>query len=211
MKDKLEDIISWFLDQSNPVKAGIVIGIALIIILIIFLIISFVFADSPLSGDALEKYKASCTFISFQELNSNVNKYKGQHVKFTGQVVSVNHNNGRTEIVLSVTPVTGGWSTSDLIYVTYNAQTQFKAGDIVTVYGDVSGTYTYFTATNGQSILVKITARYIELTPIITPAVVGVPFTSPSTNNSNTTSLNTSGNVTNPTNTNPIPTNGQAI
>ena len=105
---------------------------------------------------------------------------------------------------------------TDLIFVTYNAQTTFKKGDIVTVYGDVSGTYNYISASLGNLTLVKITARYIELTPNTAPTLVPVPFTSPETNNTNTTtnssgSLNiTNNNSTNPTNqptnSNPSPT-----
>ncbi len=220
MKDKFERGREWFLNQSNPVKAGIVIGTGILFILIIFFLLGLVFpADSPLTGDALEKYKASCTVISFQELNNNMNKYNGQHIKFTGQVVQINENNGRTEMLLAVTQLAGVWSSSDLIFVTYRAQTQFKKGDIVTVYGDVSGTYNYFSTSIGKLILVKITARYIELTPIIAPAVVSIPFTNPATNVSNNTT-NSSGNLSTPTNpantqtaTTPstTPTSGQPI
>jgi starvation-inducible outer membrane lipoprotein len=196
----------WFSNQSNPVKAGIIIGTGILIILIVLIIIGFVFDDSPLSGAALDKYKASCTEISFLELNNNPSKFQGQHVKFTGQIVRINENNGRTEIVMAVTPITGGWSSSDLIYVTYNSKTQFKQGDVITIYGAVSGTYNYVTS-NGQVKIPKIIARYIELTPIITPVVVPVPFTSPtsniSNNSSNTSQLTNTSTPTNPTNTQP--------
>jgi hypothetical protein len=223
MWEKLESAREWFLNQTNPAKIGIIIAASLIIILIIFLTLNIVFpSDTPLTGDALEKYKASCNVISFQDLISNVNKYNGQHLKFTGQIDQINVNNGRTEILLSVTQVNGVWSSSDLIFVTYKAQTTFKKGDIVTVYGDVSGTYNFISASLGNLILVKITARYVELTPNTTPTVIPVPFTSPSSNNTNTTT-NTSGSVnitdnnsTNPSNvpdSNPSTTtsNGQAV
>jgi hypothetical protein len=224
MWEKFEWTREWFLNQSNPVKIGIALGACILIILIIFFTLNLVFpSDAPLTGDALEKYKASCNVISFQELISNVNKYNGQHFKFTGQIDQINVNNGRTEILLAVTQANGVWSSSDLIFVTYNAQTTFKKGDIVTVYGDVSGTYNYVSASLGNLTLVKITARYIELTPNTAPTLVPVPFTSPETNNTNTTtnssgSLNsTNNNSTNPTNqptnSNPSPTtsNGQPV
>jgi starvation-inducible outer membrane lipoprotein len=200
MKDKLESFREWYRNQTNLIKAGTAIGAGILIILVIYFLVAIVFSeDSPLTGDALEKYKASCTVISLQELNSNINKYKGQHIKFTGQVVQINENNGRTEIVLSVTQVTGGWSDSDLIYVTYNNKTSFKKGDVVTVYGAVSGDYSYFTTT-GKYMLVKITARFIELTPITTPSVVSVPYSNPTTNSSNiTTNSSGSENLSNPT------------
>jgi hypothetical protein len=204
----------WFLNQNNTVKLGIIVAIG-IIILLLFLVFSIVFpSDSPLTGDALEKYKASCSVISFQELNSNVNKYNGQHLKFTGQIVQINENNGRTEILLSVTQSNGDWSTSDLIFVTYRAQTPFKKGDVITVYGDVSGTYNYISVSLGKLILPKITARYMELTPNTIPTVVPVPFTSPTTNNTNNTinssDTSNSGNSSNSSNPNvPTTTNTQ--
>jgi hypothetical protein len=207
MKDKLNDAFNWFLGQDTKNKVLIIIAAALILIIIVFLVLSLVFANSPLTGNALEQYKASCISISYQELSVNVNKYNGQHVKFTGKVVSSNPSNGNTQILMSVTPVNGGWSTTDLIFVTYNAKTQFKAGDVVTVYGDVAGTYNYISVSNGQLIIPKLIARNIELTPILSPAVVGVPFSSSSSNGSNNSS--TTGNVSpinnspsNPTNSN---------
>ncbi len=196
MNDRLQDILSWFNDQSTPNKIGIIIAVAVAIILIAFLLFNLVFADSPLSGDALVQYKVSCVSVGYQDLSSNISKYNGQHVKFTGQVVSINPINGKTQIVLSVTPVNGGWSTTDLIFITYNAQTQFKSGDIVTVYGDVSGTYNYVSISNGQLIIPKITARYIEATTIAYPTTVGVTFTSPTSNDSNSSNSNINGNLT---------------
>ena len=197
MKDRLQDFLSWFSDQSFANKIGIIIGIAIVLIFIVFLLFNLVFADSPLSGDALVQYKASCNSVGYLELSSNINKYNGQHLKFTGQVVSINPNNGKTQIVLSVAPDNGGWSTTDLIFVTYNTQTTFKAGDIVTVYGDVAGTYTYVSISNGQLVIPKITARYIEATTVASPSVVGVSFTSPTSNSSNSSSnSNIQGNIT---------------
>jgi starvation-inducible outer membrane lipoprotein len=193
--DRLQDFINWFFDQSLRNKIGMIIATAVAIILIALLVFNLVYADAPLTGNALTQYEASCISVGYQELSTNIGKYNGQHVKFSGKVVTINSNNGKTQIVLSVTPVNGGWSTSDLISVNYNAQTQFKAGDIVTVYGDVAGTYNYVSISNGQLIIPKITARYIELTPIAVQNVVSVPFTSPSNNQTNSSNQGTSANI----------------
>ena len=73
MWEKFEWTREWFLNQTNPVKIGIALGACILIILIIFFTLNLVFpSDAPLTGDALEKYKASCNVISFQELISNV-------------------------------------------------------------------------------------------------------------------------------------------
>lgn len=200
MNDQFERARKWFLNQSTPVQAGVVLGIGIIIILIILFFIGIVFpSDSPLTGDALAQYKASCSVISFQELNSNPNKYNGQHINITGQIVQINEVNGQTNLILAVTPLSTGWSSSDLIYVTYKAQIQYKIGDIVTVYGTVSGTYNYISVSQGMQTLIKITARDIELTPLSSPVVVPVPFTSSSNNGSNNTT-NSTVNLTKTTN-----------
>lgn len=202
MRDVLNNLWEKFLQQSTLLKAGMIIGAAVIILLILLFALG-VFSpnDTPLTGDALEKYKASCVSVNFQDLNGNITKYKGQHLKFTGQILRINQSNGRTEIVMSVTPVGEGWSNTNLIYVTYNTQTQFKQGDIITVYGETSGTYNYFDATVGKLIIIKIAARYIELTPITSTNVVNVPFTQ-QTNTSNNT---TNSSMDNSTNTSPSP------
>jgi hypothetical protein len=203
MWDKLEMARDWFRGQSNPVKLGIVIFIGVIIILLIFLILSLVFPnDGPLTGDALTEYESSCNVISFQELNSNLNNYNGQHFKFTGQTVQINENNGVTDIVLAVTQVNGGWSPTDLIYITYNAKTAFNIGDVIIVYGDVSGSYNYISVSLGELKIPQITARYIELEPTTGSAIVPIPFTSiPTKGSNNTTNSSGSGTVapTNPT------------
>lgn len=209
MRDKLDEYWQRFLQLSTPVKAGIIFGGGILIILILLYFLgAFTPNDTPLTGAILENYKSSCVAVNFQDLNSNMSKYKGQHLKFTGQVVQINYKNGRTELVMSVTPVTGGWSNTNLIYVTYNTQTQFKQGDVITVYGEISGSYNYFSASIGQLILVKIAARYIELTPITAPAVVNVPFTQQTntSNNSTNSSLDNSTNTTPSPSPNPTPT-----
>jgi hypothetical protein len=213
MKDKLEKSRDWFLNQKPLIKLAIIAVGVIILILIILTIIGLVFPDdTPLTGADLEKYKASCTVISLQTLNSNINKYKGQHVNFTGQIVQINQKDGQTNIVMSVTQVNGGWSNTDLIYVTYKSQTNLKRGDIITVYGAVSGTYNYMSVTLGHLVLPKIIARDIELTPLST--LVAVPFTTPATNISSNGTDNSSGtqnstNTTNPSNTqtNTVPSN----
>ena len=112
--------------------------------------------------------------------------------------------------MLSVTQVNGGWSTSDLIFVSYNTKTTFNIGDIVNVYGDVSGSYNLHISFTGRVNTSQITARYIELAPNTVPQLL-LFHSQASTNNSNNTT-NTSGtanpthmsNSTNPSNIQPI-------
>lgn len=210
MWDKIETARDWFRKQSNPVKLGILILVVVVIILLIFSILSLVLPnDTPLTGDALTKYEASCNVISFQELNRNLNSYNGQHFKFTGQIVQINENNGVTDIVLAVTQVNGGWSSTDLLHVIYKTKTAFNIGDVVIVYGDVSGSYNYISASLGELMIPQITARYIELEPVTGQSVVPIPFTGVSNNSSNNTTNSSGSGTVNPTPTTPTNNSNQ--
>jgi len=195
-----EHYYEWFLKQSNPVKAGVVISTIIIIILVISLVVGIVFPDdSPLTGTALENYKASCTVLSFQELNGNTNDYMGKHIRMNGQITQIYVNNGVTDIFLEVSASSGGGYPSDIVFVTYKNKTSFKVGDLVTVYGNVAGTYNYFSTTS-KVLVPKIIARDIEILSN-SVSVVPVPFSNPenNTNISNTALNNSTSTVTSTT------------
>lgn len=204
MRKTIESYLEWFLNQNTLVKAGFIVGLIIIIGLIIFSIFSLVFPDdSPLSGSALANYEASCTSIPFQELNSNPNQYNGQHIQISGQILQIYEDNGLTEIGLEVGQSSGGGSPNDVVFVTYKSTTPFKVGDLITVYGNVAGTYNYV-STNSEIVVAKITARYIEQT-INSVSVVPLPFANPEANTSTNTTSNVTSNNTTPATTNVDP------
>jgi len=183
MDDKLKKGMDWFFNQKFHVKLVIIVAVLSIFILLSFKILGLIFPDdTPLTGVDIEKYKASCSVINLNTLKSDLNKYNGRHVNFTGEIVQILEKDGKTTIVMSVTQINNEWSNTDLIYVTYKSSTKFRRGDIITIYGGVSGTFNYMSVTLGRLVLPKIIARNIELTPIT--ILIPVPFIKPVTNTS---------------------------
>lgn len=160
---KLGGFFDKWNEQSTPIKAGSIIGVCCLGLILIVGVMGLILPDAePLSGTELEKYKASAKEISFAELNKNPDKYKGEHVKFTGEVVQIMESSGKTTFRLAVTKNEYGWSYSDIILVVYKAETPIVEKNIVTVYGDVYGSYTYESIIGAQITLPRINARYIE-------------------------------------------------
>ena len=99
--------------------------------------------------------RANAKTISFDKLNKNPDRYKGEYVKYRGEIVQIMESDGMTAIRLSITKASYGWSVSDIIYVAYVGYTDFVDEDVVTIYGEVSGSYTY-TSTAGWNITLPL-------------------------------------------------------
>lgn len=106
--------------------------------------------------------RANAKTISFDKLNKNPDRYKGEYVKYRGEIVQIMEGSGMTQIRLSVTPTSYGWSASDIIYVTYIGYTDFVDEDVVTIYGEVSGSYTYTSQAGWDITLPLVIADSIE-------------------------------------------------
>lgn len=87
--------------------------------------------------------KASAQTIDYPHLKKNPDSYKGTYVKYTGQIVQILEGDGATNIRLSVTKDSYGYSINDIIFVEYDGTTDFVENDIVTVYGKITGDYSY--------------------------------------------------------------------
>ena len=171
-----KSILKRWSKKSTPMKAVLLVGVMLGVVAVIGLVIfgsnNGIFANNvsmnttPLTGEQLEAYKASCTEVSVQELMNNPDKYKGQHVKFTGvtyQVFDVNMLSERNEedaYTLIVGPTTNIKNSVDNpLYVIYKNASSIDQLNMITVYGDVYGTYD-----RGRvQPVVRINARHVEL------------------------------------------------
>lgn len=91
---------------------------------------------------ALEK-KANAKTIDYAQLKKNPDRYAGEYVKYTGEVVQILEGDNITNIRLSVTKESYGYSINNLVFIEYPGYTDFVDGDIVTIYGEVYGSYKY--------------------------------------------------------------------
>ncbi len=106
--------------------------------------------------------RANAKTISFDKLNKNPDRYKGEYVKYRGEIVQIMESDGMTAIRLSITSTSYGWSVSDIIYVAYLGYTDFVDEDVVTIYGEVNGSYTYTSQAGWDITLPLVIADSIE-------------------------------------------------
>lgn len=114
-----------------------------------------------------EEYLASCQTIAFEDLARNPDKYKGQAFRFTGEVIQVIEPTfGNTVVVrLNVTKTEFGYYT-DTIYATVSipdGADRLLEEDILTIYGDCDGLYSYTSILNQKISLPKIRVKYYEI------------------------------------------------
>ena len=111
---------------------------------------------------AAEK-RASAKTISFAQLEKNPDKYDGEYVKYTGEILQISEGYFMTGIRLAVTQTSYGWySADDVIWVEYVGTTDFVEEDVVTVYGEITGTYSYTSIAGWEITIPAMEADTIE-------------------------------------------------
>lgn len=111
--------------------------------------------------EAQEK-KANAQELRFAELNKNPDKHVGVYLKYQGEILQIMEDETSTELRLAVTKDAYGYDYNDVVYVTFEGTTPFLDEDIVTIYGTVSGAYTYESTAGYQITLPLIEAEIIE-------------------------------------------------
>ena len=120
-----------------------------------------------------QTYIDSCATIDYTTLSRNPDKYKGNHYKFTGQVIQVLESDSwfddATTLRVNVTKSDNEYLENfweDTIICTVNipkGSDRILEDDIITFYGDCDGLYTY-TALLGQKVsLPKIDIKYYSI------------------------------------------------
>jgi hypothetical protein len=112
-----------------------------------------------------DQYKAQCVAMSYEGLARNPDSVKDSYVSVTGQVIQVQQSSSELTLRVSITKDSYGiWS--DPVLVTYTLPAgadNILEKDIVTVYGQSVGDYTY-TSVLGASVTVPaISAKYIDI------------------------------------------------
>ena len=87
--------------------------------------------------------KANAQPIDYAQLKKNPDRYKGEYVKYTGEILQILEGDNITHIRLAVTKTSYGYDFNDVIFVEYPGYTDFVDEDIVTVYGEIYGSYSY--------------------------------------------------------------------
>lgn len=158
-------------------------GISLLKLIIIIVVILFVLFllfggsndnSSNITKEDRSTYIAKCTTIDYNSLARNPNQYKGQNFVFTGEVIQVinnERNSNQTALRVNVTPKKYTYSNETyyedtiLVYYKYSSSSESRIleKDIVTIYGQSTGTYTYESVLGSSVTVPSITAMYVDI------------------------------------------------
>ncbi len=120
--------LMWFASDSSPSSSKLTVA--------------------KMSDEEIVDLKENAQTIDYPHLKKNPDKYKGEYVKYTGEIVQILESGSRSDIRLAVTKTDYGYDFSDIIYVTYFGTTDFVEGDVVTIYGTITGTHRYKSTAN---------------------------------------------------------------
>lgn len=119
---------------------------------------------------AKEDYIASCKEIAYTDLARNPEKYKGQSFKFTGEVIQTMEPTFGNTVLLRINVTKNGDDSfafySDTIVATIylpSGSDRILEGDIVKIYGDCDGLYSYTSIFDKKVSLPKINIKYCEI------------------------------------------------
>lgn len=116
-------------------------------------------------------YKNNCKTLSFKDLSRNPDKHKGEKLKYTGKVIQVQEDehwlddNTTVDLRINVTKDEYGlWN--DTIYATVelpkNAD-RILEDDIITIWGECDGKYSYTSVLGSDVTLPKINIKYYSV------------------------------------------------
>ncbi len=121
--------------------------------------------------------------VDFKELDKDPESFNGKIVKFIGQVLQIQESNGHGIVLLAVTKESYGWSSADVVYVEYQGHTDAVEDDVVTIYGQLTGSKTYESQAHFEITVPSMTACVVEKGTGITQAA---PTTQKTTSNGQT-------------------------
>ncbi len=156
--------------NKKPLFKRVSTYILLLIIVVIVAVIATSGNQYKLSDDAKnmseKDYKAACQEVAYEDLMRNIDKYVGQKVKFTGEVFQVvyDSDSGESQYLISVTKDEYDFYTDNVYaYYTVGGNEKLIEGDIVTIYGEISGDYTYTGALGTSNTVPHMTIVYAKI------------------------------------------------
>jgi RecJ-like exonuclease len=119
--------------------------------------------NSKISSEASkyseEDYKKACRTVTFEEIARDKNALKGEKVMFTGEVVQVMDDLFRVDI----TKTEYGYTDTIAFDIdTGKLSENILEGDIVTIWGESKGFYTYTSILNQEITIPRVRAVYIQ-------------------------------------------------
>lgn len=119
-----------------------------------------------LSPEELEDtYKASCETYSYDTIARDPDQYKGTKAKYTGKVIQVLEGDSYNHYRVNVTRGSYGIykDTIMVYYAPSSSESRILEDDIVTIYGENSGTISYETIMGATVTIPAVVAKYMNV------------------------------------------------
>ncbi len=162
-------------------------GISLLVLCLIIIILLFLFivvfggnkdnnnletkTTSSFIKEDRTTYISKCSTINYTSLARNPEQYKGNNYTFTGEVIQVMNDKNEVTLRVNVTPKKYTYSNETyyedtiLVYYKYSssAESRILENDIITIYGQSLGTYTYEAVLGNPITVPSVYAMYIDI------------------------------------------------
>ena len=112
-----------------------------------------------------EEYMNSCAVYAYKDIARNPNTYKGKRAKLTGEVIQVQQYGNEITIRVNITKKDGYYDDTILTGYKYadDYEDRVLEGDIITVYGELSGTVTYTSVLGADITVPAIKTKYLVI------------------------------------------------
>lgn len=113
--------------------------------------------------EIIANYKAKCLGYSYEEIARDPDGYKGTFGKYTGKVIQVLEEGSIVAMRINITQTR--YSYTDTIYVLYvkdSNESRILEDDIVTIYGENNGLYSYKSVLGATISLPCVVANYVD-------------------------------------------------
>lgn len=112
-----------------------------------------------------QAYVAKCSPYSYEQLARNPEEYKGNYAVLRGEVIQVMEDNGEYTLRVNITEGAYFWDDTILVYYEQNnaSAPRILEDDIVTMYGQLNGMYTYESIFGASITVPLLMAEYIDI------------------------------------------------
>ena len=117
------------------------------------------------TAESKESYMSKCKEYTFEEIARNPEKHKGEYAKLIGEVIQVLEENGAYTLRVNITKGEYDiWTDTIMVYYVGDADNnRILEDDMVTMYGQLGGMYTYTTIMGGENTVPLLYAEYIDI------------------------------------------------
>ena len=122
------------------------------------------------AADIKKEYISKCKTYKYKDIARNPDNYINKDAKFTGEVVQALYDDGLAAFRINVTckkyKYISGYSCDDTMWVLYypeKGESKILEDDMVTVYGYLTGEYSYESVLGSTITIPSMNAKYIDL------------------------------------------------